>query len=278
MSPSLDNANDKENHGSSQNHIQSPDQNQIISSKQNEQIQMVVAICPQPEIAIKREIIEQYESGENTFQTSTESRIRNNLNLLKPFYVEILQLHQQFLATPWLNNHYMNVSKRRLITLFALYKCCAANCIFSTNDEHKMKNHIFEHVLMTKILREANPEYIAAAESDSAQPNYNILCRWSDCAYCDFKNDSPEKLVRHVKTFHGRCPFQCSHCFFRAADISYFDDHFKTYHAIGKREVLICNVSVSSNQMQKNKLFRDRMEYVLPFKCGKGKKLTHKLH
>lgn len=197
-----------------------------------------------------------------------ESRIRDKLGLLKKLYVKKLPLEELFEAKPWLNKYLMNIKKRRWITLYALYKCCATNCIFSTNDEHAMVNHLSEHVVLLEVLKNSNPQEPNIEESDQS---YETLHGWSNCSYCNYQNESPKKLVKHVKRFHGRCPFQCSHCFFRAADITYFDDHFKIYHPIRKRKVLICNVSIRSNKNFESKMLDGRTKNVIPFKCGKGK-------
>lgn len=191
---------------------------------------------------------------------------------LHAFYGEKLKDEYLYDATPYLEDPKSNFKQFRPITLYALFKCMSENCIFSTNDASKMLLHLKDHQILLE-LQEANKKI---PDPNDNQFEYNekefLFYGWQRCSYCSFKKDLPQEIVNHIQHEHGHCPFQCSSCFFRAADPGYFDQHFEEFHPDDeKREIYLCNVKSKTNDEYKEDLLMSRNKYMMPFVCDKGK-------
>lgn len=204
-------------------------------------------------------------------------------NSKKEFYLSLNNMYSEplphvdlFDARPWIGVGETLTSryKRRTISLMALFKCMSDNCIFTSNDADKMKAHMKEHGILVKLQESEN--LIPYDPCDAFAEKRSFYFGWRDCAYCLFSSRILSTLTDHIREVHGKSPFQCSQCFFRAADISYFEEHFGKYHHSAKREILICDVEIEDIGEQKKELLENRSQFLKPFRCDEGNSIFNR--
>lgn len=169
---------------------------------------------------------------------------------------------------PWLHKHSNDGDPRGLedqlrpITLYALYKCMAENCIYSTNDATKMLAHMADHEKLVKYYMRMN---------GTKELSRRKKCGWLECAYCSHIADLNSLLVQHIEREHSSSPFQCSHCFYRTIEIANMDSHIVQHHALEEKiSILLCNAKPKIVNAERTELLRSRAKYVPPFVCNHG--------
>lgn len=170
---------------------------------------------------------------------------------------------------PWTTNCVVNKSEKSLqclvrdASLVALFKCMAADCIFTTNDANAMHQHIENHEI-----------YVPPQNMSNAQP---ISCdsSWLDCAYCEHLADNTKNLIDHITKAHLSSIYQCAYCFYRSVEASNVESHMKTYHPNERELTFVCGTKPKSlsediEQINSKKLSKE-MEFLCP-EAGKIKK------
>lgn len=135
----------------------------------------------------------------------------------------------------------------REISLIALYKCMAIDCIFTTSDKRKMHKHLINH------------EEMPATATQTTNSGYYIngdQSSWLECSYCEEVSDSCGALVKHIETEHITSIYQCSSCFYRSVDMQNVRSHIKDYHSNSSDQ----NIFVCGLKMEK---LSDEIEYML---------------
>lgn len=137
---------------------------------------------------------------------------------------------------------------RRQISLVALFKCMAFDCIFTTSDRSAMLTHLNNH---EDFLMQPTNNVPSNTDSDS----------WLECCYCEQILDSCTVLVDHIvsgivlkknpetskynclflqEQQHSSSIFQCAYCFYRSVDPCNVNSHINVHHKDKCRMVLIC--------------------------------------
>lgn len=160
--------------------------------------------------------------------------------------------------TPWLNDDVLGGEKQlRPVTLYALYKCMAANCIYSTNDKVAMMDHLTEHEILVALVLRKNPYCNLSARRRSG---------WLKCAYCVYTAKSSSDIVRHFEEEHGNCAFQCSLCFYRTIEIANVVRHMDKCHPLDlTAQILVCNRELKSLDHERVDMERNRKKYFPPY-------------
>lgn len=169
---------------------------------------------------------------------------------------------------PWLQKHdtddvAMGVEDQlRSITLYALYKCMAKNCIFSTNDAEKISTHMADHEKLVQFYMRTKKIVHLSRRLKSG---------WLECAYCSYIADSRFSIVDHTKREHASSPFQCSHCFYRTIEIANMHSHIVLHHALEDNiSILLCEAQPKWVNTERMELLENRVKYVVPFECNHG--------
>ncbi|CAD6997239.1 unnamed protein product [Ceratitis capitata] len=101
---------------------------------------------------------------------------------------------------------------------FGLYKCMANDCLYSTDAESEILQHLNEHC------------------NSECPPEGYLLC-----AYCQLDAEicnTPEKLIEHICKNHKQSQFQCSICCYRGVSPSHVLEHLKNAHPEQERELV----------------------------------------
>lgn len=134
----------------------------------------------------------------------------------------------------------------RSVSLTALYKCMAVDCIFTTGDPDDMVQHLLNHEEFHTRQTSANSNYVSTDQSS-----------WLECSYCEEVLGSCQLVVDHVNAEHGTCTFQCEFCFYRSASVALMRVHFRKYHPTAKLSAFSCSL-----QMKKLSSMVDDIEKV----------------
>lgn len=150
--------------------------------------------------------------------------------------------------------------KMSKIVLYARYKCMSPYCVFATNDESKMLNHLQHHEIYMKFLETALKVQIKDFS-------------WTECAYCDrtFEKNSND-LVRHINEEHGASLFQCSYCYYRTMELDNIASHLAEFHKTSDKIVFLCENEKLDLDKEISKIMESRKSTILPeYPCGLGK-------
>lgn len=166
---------------------------------------------------------------------------------------------------PWIEPIAMGSQYQlRPITLYALYKCMAENCIFSTNDDGKFLEHMEEHEKLVGVL-------ISRATVDPESLSRRKKAGWLECAYCSHIAETSTFIVEHIKQEHACSPFQCSLCFYRTKEISNMQEHFVKYHSLDEDiSILVCRSQQKATQIEIMEMMKHRKKYLPPLVCSQG--------
>lgn len=102
--------------------------------------------------------------------------------------------------------------------LWAHYKCMGMNCAYFTSKKENFLQHLIHH-----------------EKSPSAIEDY-----YKNCSYCFGEFQTCSALAEHLEVYHKNCHFQCSVCFYRAAESQSIYDHHEQYHGFHSHKILDC--------------------------------------
>lgn len=153
-------------------------------------------------------------------------------------------------------SHLAEVKLKQECSLVALFKCMAIDCIFTTSDVDKMKEHLENHE------ESAADSFNAQIADDSS---------WLECCYCEEVAGSCSLLVKHINEVHKTSIFQCPHCFYRSADQQNVILHTKKYHSNTEETfVFVCDGPMKSLTDELKPIVQ-RQNEIKPLNCpGKG--------
>lgn len=187
--------------------------------------------------------VSESENNMNDQQLSVETMEEDNAtdNLMKPWT-----------KCPNRKSAVASTKLSRQISLVALFKCMAIDCIFTTSDRSAMLTHLNNH---EDFLMQPTNSLLGYTDSDS----------WLECCYCEKILDSCTLLVDHIvceialnnnqkkdiqknkhiclflqEQQHSSSIFQCAYCFYRSVDPCNVNSHINSHHKDKHRMVLIC--------------------------------------
>lgn len=145
----------------------------------------------------------------------------------------------------------------RDVSLIALYKCMAIDCIFTTGDPLVMLDHLHNH-----------EEGVSNAMKSTDQTKLFDHVSWLECSYCDNLEQESRCLVKHIQSVHSTSIYQCSYCFYRTVDAANVELHQKIYH--NKKEPLIMVGMGQTKQLhtQIDAMLMGKEKFVQPIRCG----------
>lgn len=123
-------------------------------------------------------------------------------------------------------------------SLFSLFKCMGINCCYTTISYENFLEHLNIH------------------------KQSSIKDCFLNCAYCLDKSKDPIDLIEHYKNVHHNCIYQCSLCFYRAAEQQSVYDHQAHNHSsdIRKREILECPIVFPTTEKIEEEKARRKVE------------------
>lgn len=189
------------------------------------------------------------------------------LEIIIPHYINNTENDLNITLNPWcelpgsvVDPLFGSEAQLREITLYALYKCMADHCIYSTNDPNQMLQHMKYHEIMVAIMISQNAELTKRQKSG-----------WLHCAYCNHFADTSQQIVEHTGTTHGSSSFQCSLCFYRSAEIASLEQHQNIFHLNEDQKVLVCPSQPITLDAEHQTMLRNRSKVQKHFVCTQGK-------
>lgn len=121
------------------------------------------------------------------------------------------------------------IKLKRQVSLAALFKCMAIDCIFTTSCHEIMLKHLSNH-----------EDFLIQQAAIATIHLHQDTSSWLECCYCDEILGSCALLVKHIEIEHASSIFQCTLCFYRSVDPENVSSHIEKYHSAQLRMVLIC--------------------------------------
>lgn len=166
---------------------------------------------------------------------------------------------------PWTNcvsRKNANVSHQMLhdISLFALFKCMANDCVFTCQLKERMAEHL---------------QYHEQYRNTAMMENEDSKIDWADyleCAYCCEYLTSWGDLIEHIVATHSNNIFQCQYCFYRSIDAYATFIHQQKHHKDKQAVILMCHgFDRTIIQEAMKELLVKQVDSVLPIACPEGK-------
>lgn len=101
--------------------------------------------------------------------------------------------------------------------LVSLYKCMDYDCLYTSDRFSGFLSHLQNH------------------DRQYGRTNFHQLC-----SYCQFSNDNPVYLAKHIQMIHSFNKFQCSLCFYRSSALETVQEHLLVHHNQAHAVVLEC--------------------------------------
>lgn len=194
-------------------------------------------------------------------QTTKVDHLLNNNNLSFTD-MQYLPVEGENVLKPWtkcLNTKALHSIEKlsRQISLIALYKCMAIDCIFSTNRSDIMLEHLLYH-----------EDFLAQQETSNRRELNEDTSSWLECCYCDQIADSCALLVLHIDKEHASSVFQCPYCFYRSVAAANVSCHLSRYHPNHDKQILLCYGKTKQLKDDIDELYEKQLKRIKPIPCG----------
>lgn len=137
------------------------------------------------------------------------------------------------------------------LALFALYKCMASDCVFTTASAESMAHHLWLH-----------EKYYKPAIK-------NEIKDYLECAYCSAFIETSADLMAHIDATHSNSIFQCQYCFYRSADAYAVSVHLQKYHEDEERILLVSSdqFDPASTETHLLDIMANTCDDIIPIDC-----------